>query len=193
MQGLYVSMWSSYEELQVFRACWVKVKEGEEIEERCNPTAAATDDKLFAHGSSAFMEGSTGEQQKRCLAFTQMITQLISSFLSYASRLVKRSTHPLAPVASIFQSRDGHYPWVQVQLKITMAFERIWTIRKDHPVRGKGLLATAAFLSQAQRARWSIYTVSTKSLSSPTTPPIVLARWRRSSAPPRIPSPRSRC
>jgi hypothetical protein len=37
-------------------------KEGEEIEERCNPTAA-TDDKLFARGSNAFMEGLTGEQQ----------------------------------------------------------------------------------------------------------------------------------
>jgi hypothetical protein len=56
-------------------------KEGEEIEERCNPSAA-TDDKLFARGSNAFMGGSTGEQQKRCLAFTQLITQLISSFLS---------------------------------------------------------------------------------------------------------------
>jgi hypothetical protein len=151
---MYVSMWSSYEELQVFRACWVK--EGEEIEERCNPSAA-TDDKLFARGSNVFMEGSTGEQQKRCLAFTQLITQLISSFLSCASRIVKRSTHPLASVASIFQTRDGHYPWPQVQLKITMVFERIWTIRKDHPVRGEGLLATAAFLSQAQRARWSIH------------------------------------
>jgi uncharacterized coiled-coil protein SlyX len=57
------------------------------------------------------------------------------------------------------QSRDGHYPWPQVQLKITMVFERIWTIRRDHPVRGEGLLATAAFLSQAQRARWSIYRI----------------------------------
>jgi hypothetical protein len=66
-------MWSSYEELQVFRACWVK--EGEEIEERCNPSAA-TDDKLFARGSGVFIEGSTGEQQKRCLAFTQLITPL---------------------------------------------------------------------------------------------------------------------
>jgi hypothetical protein len=65
----------------------------------------------------------------------------------------------LASVASIFQTRDGHYPWPQVQLKITMVFERIWTIRKDHPVRGEGLLATAVFLSQAQRARWSIYRI----------------------------------
>ena len=40
-----------------------------------------------------------------------------------------------------------------------MVFERIWTIRKDHPVRQEGLLATAAFLSQAQRARWSIYRI----------------------------------
>ena len=101
-------MWSSYEELQVFRACWQK--EGEEVEERCNPSAA-TDDKLFARGSNAFMEGTSGEQQKRCLAFTQLISQLITSFLSYASRIVKRSTHPLASVASVFQSRDGHYPW----------------------------------------------------------------------------------
>jgi hypothetical protein len=105
------------------------------------------------------MEGSTGEQQKRCLAFTQLISQLITSFLSYASRIVKRSAHPLASVASVFQSRDGHYPWPQVQLKTTMVFERIWTIRRDHPVRGEGLLATAAFLSQAQRARWSIYRI----------------------------------
>jgi hypothetical protein len=87
------------------------------------------------------------------------LSQLITSFLSYASRIVKRSTHPLASVASVFQSRDGHYPWPQVQLKITVVFERIWTIRRDHPVRGEGLLATAAFLSQAQRARWSIYRI----------------------------------
>jgi hypothetical protein len=40
-----------------------------------------------------------------------------------------------------------------------MVFERIWTTRRDHPVRGEGLLATAAFLSQAQRARWSIYRI----------------------------------
>ena len=40
-----------------------------------------------------------------------------------------------------------------------MGCERIWTIRRDHPVRGEGLLATAAFLSQAQRARWSIYRI----------------------------------
>ena len=156
VQALYVSMWSSYEELQNFRACWQK--EGEEVEERCNPTAA-TDDKLFARGPNAFMKGAGREQQERCLEFTQLITQLITSFLSYASRIVKRSAHPLASAASVFQSRDGHYPWPQVQLKITMVFERIWTIRKDHPVRQEGLLATAAFLSQAQRARWSIYRI----------------------------------
>ncbi len=85
VQALYVSMWASYEELQVSRACWQK--EGEEGEERCSPSAA-TDDKLFARGSNAFMEGSTGEQQKRCLAFTQLISQLITSFLSYASRIL---------------------------------------------------------------------------------------------------------
>ena len=156
VQALYVSMWSSYEELQNFRACWQK--EGEEVEERCNPTAA-TDDKLFARGPNAFMKGAGREQQERCLEFTQLITQLITSFLSYASRIVKRSAHPLASAASVFQSRDGHYPWPQVQQKITMVFERIWTIRKDHPVRQEGLLATAAFLSQAQRARWSIYRI----------------------------------
>ena len=49
--------------------------------------------------------------------------------------------------------------WPQVQLKIAMVFERIWTIRRDHPMRGEGLLATATFLSQAQRARWSIYRI----------------------------------
>jgi hypothetical protein len=54
VQGLCVSMWSSYEELQVFRACWVK--EGEEVEGRCSPSAA-TDDKLFARGSSERLHG----------------------------------------------------------------------------------------------------------------------------------------
>jgi hypothetical protein len=113
------------------------MKKGEEVEERCSPSAATDDHKLFARGANAFMEGSTGEQQKRCLEFTQLITQLISSFLSYASRVVKRSAHPLSSVASVFQSRDGHYPWPQVHLKTTVVFERIWTTRKDHPVRGR--------------------------------------------------------
>jgi hypothetical protein len=71
-------------------------------------------------------------QQKWCLAFTQLITTPISSFLSYASRIVKRST--ATTPASVFQSRDGHCPWKQVQLMTAMVFERIWAIRKDHPV-----------------------------------------------------------
>jgi hypothetical protein len=75
-------MYVSYEELQAFRSSWARA--GEEIEEKFNP-AANTDDPLFTLGSDHFMAGTTGDQQTRCLKFAQLMSKLITSFLTYAS------------------------------------------------------------------------------------------------------------
>jgi hypothetical protein len=143
-------MYVSYDELQGFRSSWAR--EGEEIEEQFNPTAN-TDDPLFCLGSSNFMEGTTGEQQAHCLKFAQMMTKLVSSFLTYASGIVAR---PDPKTFSVFKAKDGHFPWRSVHLKTQLVFERLWEIRKHHKVRGDGVLAQAAFLSAACKQRWSI-------------------------------------
>jgi hypothetical protein len=125
-QDLYASMYVSYEELQGFRSSWAR--EGEEIEEKFNPTANI-DDPLFTLGSSNFMGGTTGDQQERCLRFAQLMTKLISSFLTYASGIVAR---PNPKLFTVFKAKDGHFPWHAVQRKIQLVFERLWEIRKHH-------------------------------------------------------------
>ena len=149
-QDLYASMYSSYDELQAFRSSWARA--GEEIEERFNPEAN-TDDPLFALGSDHFMAGTNGAQQERCLKYAQMMSKLITSFLTYASGIVAR---PNPKLFTVFKAKDGHFPWHAVQRKIQLVFERLWEIRKSHKVRGDGLLAQAAFLSAAMKQRWSI-------------------------------------
>jgi hypothetical protein len=151
-------MYNSYEELQGFRTSWAR--EGEEIEEKFNPTAS-TDDPLFCLGSSNFMEGTTGEQQARCLKYAQVMTKLVSSFLTYASGIVARAD---PKIFSVFKAKDGHFPWRAVRLKIQLVFERLWEIRKHHKVRGDGMLAQAAFLSAACKQRWSIPRIDKVSL-----------------------------
>ena len=149
-QDLYASMYVSYEELQGFRSSWAR--EGEEIEEKFNPSAN-NDDPLFTLGSDNFMAGTTGDQQTRCLKFAQLMTKLLTSFLTYASGIVAR---PNPKLYTVFKAKDGHFPWHAVQRKIQLVFERLWEIRKHHKVRGDGLLAQAAFLSAACKQRWSI-------------------------------------
>jgi hypothetical protein len=126
-------------------------EKGEEIEEQFSPTAS-TDDPLFCLGSSNSMEGTTGEQQARCLKFAQVVTKLVPSFLTYASGIAAR---PDPKIFSVFKAKDGHFPWQSVQLKIQLVFERLWEIRKHHKVRGDGVLAQAAVLSAACKQRWS--------------------------------------
>ena len=99
------------------------------------------------------MAGTTGDQQTRCLKFAQLMTKLLTSFLTYASGIVAR---PNPKLFTVFKAKDGHFPWHAVQRKIQLVFERLWEIRKHHKVRGDGLLAQAAFLSAACKQRWSI-------------------------------------
>jgi hypothetical protein len=148
-QDLYASMYATYEELQGLRSSWAR--EGEEIEEKFNPTAN-TDDPLFTLGSSNFMEGTTGDQQEHCLRFAQVMTKLITSFLTYASGIVARPNLCL----QFSRLKTATSRGIQCsQRKIQLVFERLWEIRKHHKVRGDGLLAQAAFLSAACTQRWS--------------------------------------
>jgi hypothetical protein len=91
---------------------------------------------------------SNGAQQERCLKYAQMMSKLITSFLTYASGIVAR---PNQKLFTVFKAKDGHFPWHAVQRKIQLVFERLWEIRKHHKVRGDGLLAQAAKLSSPPR------------------------------------------
>jgi hypothetical protein len=91
------------------RSPWAR--EGEESEEKFNPSAN-TDDPLFTLGSDNFMAGTTGKQQERCLRFAQLMTMLLTSFLTYASGIVDR---PNRKLFTVFKAKDGHFPWQAVQ------------------------------------------------------------------------------